>query len=139
MQHARVSPVTMSKCARWMRCARQPARFLVVGFFNTALSYLIYVVFVSVGTPFWAANFFSLICGIGIAFFTQGSLVFGNRDWRRFGRFLLTWLMIYVSQTLLIGWLISRDLSASIAGLLVLPGTAAASYVVQKYFVFRAS
>src|SRR6202049_4330818 len=132
------SPGT-GKSVRWRRAAAQPTRFVLVGLLNTGLSYAVYAACVAAGVPYWLANFIALICGIVCGFFMQGALVFGNRDSRRVGRFLLIWLIIYICQTFAIGLLVSRGLSASAAGLLVLPGTAMASYVVQKYFVFRGS
>lgn len=119
-----------------MRQLRQLVRFGVVGLFNTGLAYGIYFLFIRLGAVFWLANIISLVFGICVGFVTQGSLVFFNRDKRRFGRFVITWLSIYLVQTWCIGLLIAHGKDAAIAGIIVLPGTVIASYLAQKFFVF---
>ena len=115
----------------------QPIRFLVVGGFNTALCFAIYALLVSVGLRFWLANLVALLFGIAIGFFTQGRITFGNADPRRIFRFTATWLGIYVVQTGLIALLVRDRIDPRIAGLIVLPGTVACSYLMQKLVVFR--
>ena len=115
----------------------QPIRFLVVGGFNTALCYAIYALLVSAGLVFWLANLAALLFGIGIGFFTQGRITFGNDDPRRIFRFAAIWLGLYIVQTGLIALLVRARIDPRIAGLIVLPGTVACSYLMQKLVVFR--
>ena len=115
----------------------QPLRFVVVGGFNTTLCYAVYALLVSAGLLFWVANFAALLFGIGLGFFTQGRIVFGNRDPRRIVRFAASWLCIYLVQTGLIALLVRARIDPRIAGLIVLPGTVIASYLIQKLVVFR--
>jgi len=112
-------------------------RFLVVGVLNTSFSYLIYAGFLYIGLGYQLANFLSLVVGILFSFKTQGRLVFNNPDNRLLGRFVLSWLVIYVCVIVFIGRIIALGLDAYTAGALSLPLSVGLSYLTQKYFVFR--
>lgn len=128
---------------RWIERLRrvfhnhQALRFLIVGSFNTALCFLVYLGLIWAGLPIWAANFGALLFGIGLSFLTQGRVVFGNRDPRRFVRFAGSWFIISGTQTAVIELLVHRGVGPSLAGLIVLPGAAIVSFLVQKWFVFH--
>lgn len=115
---------------------RQLARFVVVGSVNTLFSYLVYSLFLFLGLPYQLANFLSLVVGILFSFKTQGRFVFGNRSNRLFGRFVASWLLVYVGSISLIGVMVRHGIDAYLAGFLALPFTTALSFVVQKYVVF---
>jgi putative flippase GtrA len=117
----------------------RPLRFVIVGACNTALSYLVYATLISMDLVFWAANLGAVLFGIAVSFVSQGRIVFGNRDPRRLGRFIGSWLVIYALQTGAIGLLMRGGINATLAGLVVLPAAALASYVIQKVVVFRSS
>ena len=112
-------------------------RFLVVGVLNTSFSYLIYAGFLYIGLGYQLANFLSLVVGILFSFKTQGRLVFNNPDNRLLGRFVLSWLVIYLCVIGFIGRIIALGLDAYTAGALSLPLSVGLSYLTQKYFVFR--
>ena len=112
-------------------------RFLVVGVLNTSFSYLIYAGFLYIGLGYQLANFLSLVVGILFSFKTQGRLVFNNPDNRLLGRFVLSWLVIYVCVIVFIGRIIALGLDAYTAGALSLPLSVGLSYLTQKYLVFR--
>lgn len=115
-------------------------RYLVVGTFNTGFSYAIYALFLYIGLDFKLANFLALIIGIVFSFKTQGHLVFKNSNNRLFGRFVVSWGVIYLFSIALIGYIINLGFNAYWAGALALPFSVGLSYVAQKYFVFyRAS
>ena len=113
-------------------------RFLAVGMLNTAFSYGIYAGFLYLGLGYQLANLIALVLGILFSFKTQGRLVFKNTDNRLFGRFLISWVLIYLGTITLIGRIIALGFDAYTAGALALPFSVALSYVMQKYYVFRA-
>jgi putative flippase GtrA len=115
----------------------QPLRFVVVGGFNTILCYAIYALLVSAGLRFWVANLIALLFGIGVSFFTQGRIVFGNRNPRLIFRFATIWLCIYLIQTGLIALLMRASVDPRLAGLIVLPATVIVSFLTQKLIVFK--
>ena len=112
-------------------------RFVVVGILNTSVSYLIYALLLSIGLRYQMANLIALVIGVLFSFKTQGHLVFNSRNNRLLGRFILSWLFIYVCVIFLIGRIIDLGLNAYAAGALALPFSAVLSYVIQKYFVFK--
>lgn len=124
--------------SRWARYLRQPARFVVVGASNTALSYVTYCVCLHFGAAVWLANLIGWVFGMCASFLAQRSFVFANREPGTFGRFLFTALTIYAVQTFMIELLVVHGYDAALAGVLVLPGQVVVSYVAQKYFVFGA-
>ena len=114
-------------------------RFVVVGILNTGVSYLIYALLLSFGLRYQMANLIALVIGILFSFKTQGHLVFNNRNNRLLGRFILSWVLIYLCVIFLIGRIIALGFDAYAAGALVLPFSAVLSYVIQRYFVFKGS
>lgn len=112
-------------------------RFLAVGTLNTAFSYGIYAGFLYLGLGYQLANLIALVLGILFSFKTQGQLVFKNTDNRLFGRFLLSWVLVYLGTITLIGRIIALGFDAYSAGALALPFSVALSYLMQKYYVFR--
>jgi putative flippase GtrA len=114
----------------------RPVRFLVVGGFNTAFSYTIYVIALYAGLPYALANLCALLLGILFSFRTQGALVFGNRDGSLIWRFAAAWGVIYGFNICLIGLLVRAGLNAYVAGAVALPFTSVLSYVIQKRVVF---
>lgn len=114
-------------------------RYLIVGIFNTGLSYALYALFLYLGLDYKQANLLALIIGIVISFKTQGRLVFKNTKNRLFGRFVVSWIFIYFLTIALIGQIINLGFNAYWAGAMALPFSVALSYLVQKYYVFRIS
>ncbi len=114
-------------------------RFVVVGVLNTAFSYLMYAAFLFIGLGYQVANFLSLIVGILFSFKTQGHLVFNNPNNRLFGRFVVSWVLIYLCTIAIIGWIMAFGFDAYLAGALALPFSVGLGYLFQKYFVFRRS
>ena len=112
-------------------------RFLIVGTLNTGFSYVIYAGILYIGWSYQLANLIALVLGILFSFKTQGRLVFKNTDNRLFGRFLISWVLIYLGTITLIGRIIALGFDAYTAGALALPFSIALSYLMQKYYVFR--
>ncbi|PWV58717.1 GtrA family protein [Plasticicumulans acidivorans] len=123
---------------KWLANPRlRLVRFLLVGTLNTGFSYSLYAFFLMLGIHYTIANFLALIIGILFSFKTQSTLVFSNSNNKLLGRFCVTWLIIYIINTLLIGILIHFGLSGYTAGALALPVTVCLSYLMQKHFVFK--
>lgn len=117
--------------------ARPFVRFLAVGTCNTMLSYVVYASFVQIGLAYWLANLLALVFGIGWSYMTLGRLVFQSRNSGRLMHFAASWGVIYLVQTGLIWLLLKNGVNPTLGGLLVLPPTAIASYIIQKFVVFR--
>lgn len=114
-------------------------RFLIFGGINTALCYGLYALLLFFGLKFQVANLFALIGGLVLSFKLQSTFVFGIKDNRLVVRFVVAWLIIYMANVLLIGWLVGLGLSAYMAGALGIGPIAIISFLIQKYLVFKAS
>jgi len=112
-------------------------RFLVIGLFNTGVAYGLYAFFLYLGLTYVFANFLALVVGIAVSFKTQGMFAFRNADNRLFLRFVTFWGIIYLVNIGLIGAFLKLGLNAYFAGAVAVPLTAALSFVVQNYLVFR--
>jgi len=114
-------------------------RFLIVGTVNTFLSYGLYAALLFVGLSYIYANLIALIAGIIYSFRSQGAFVFYNRDKRRFGRFVVSWGVIYAANVLSIKEIMELGFDPYVAGAMALPLIVVASYFIQKLFVFPVS
>lgn len=115
----------------------QVGRFIAVGLLNTAVGYGIYTLGILLDLHYSVANLTALLISIAFSFRTQSRLVFGHGDNRPLPRFLGCWAFLYLINTALIGGMISTGITALVAGGLALGPMAVASFMLQKYFVFR--
>jgi putative flippase GtrA len=124
--------------ATWLARAWQHAlvRYVVVGVGNTAFSYGVYAAALAAGASFPVASLISLLAGIALSFKTQGRFVFRNASNALFGRFLLSWALIYALNVGVIAVFVRLGFSAFVAGALALPFNVAFGFVLQKLFVF---
>ena len=131
------SPVVQASSPEYRKLRGEVIRFVLVGMLNTGFAYLVYAVLLYLGLNYAGANLGAVVSGILFSFRTQGKYVFKNTDTRRMGRFVLAWSAIYLMTTGVIGILVEAGFGAYAAGALTLPLSAVASFVVQKFFVFR--
>ncbi len=112
-------------------------RYLVVGVANTCCSYAVYALALASGLPYPVASLVSLIAGICLSFKTQGRLVFRDVRNSLFGRFLVSWIVIYLCHIGVIALLLHLGVNAFVAGGLALPSSVAVGFLLQRHFVFR--
>lgn len=108
-----------------------------MGVLNTGLSYLAYASLLLIDLHYTLASLGSLLFGLAWSFFTQGKLVFKNLRAKLFPKFVLGWGLIYLCHILCLGLFQELGISPYGAGLLSIPFVIAASYSVQKFYVFR--
>lgn len=115
----------------------QLMRFVTVGAFNTALSYGIYALGLTLGLDYRVANFISLVAGVVTSFTLQGHFVFKRLEKQRLPRFVFMWLALWVLNisviTVLLPW-VNDD--AYLAGAMALVIVTAISFLVQRNWVF---
>jgi putative flippase GtrA len=121
---------------RYLWARLQLYRFILVGGFNTAFSYGLYASFIFIGLGYQIAYLIAFSISIIISFKTQGSFVFRNTDSRLLWKYVFSWLLIYLGNISLIGFIISLSGNPYLATIIALPFTVLVSYVVQKRFVF---
>jgi putative flippase GtrA len=112
-------------------------RFLIVGGVSTAFSYGLYAFLLFLGVNYAVANLVALVTGILFSFKMQGRFVFGNRDNRFLGRFVLCWALIYGANVMFIRRMMALGMNGYVSGALTIPAAAVLSYLVQRFIVFR--
>lgn len=131
--------VLVSNCRGWLRrgIAHRWVRFVLVGAANTAFSYGIYAALLASGLDYRAASLGSIVLGVLVSYWTQGSLVFGHRSAAAFLRFVAVWMAIYIVHIGIIGLYLRLGMTAYWAGVAAIPVLAVLSYLMQKFAVFR--
>lgn len=113
------------------------ARFVVVGTFNTGFSYVVYCVALFAGAPFELANLIAVVAGILLGYRTHLRFVFADAHSPRLRRYVVVWVALYLLNISLIRLLVDSGLNAYTAGAVTLPLMVAASYVLNRWIVFR--
>ena len=114
-------------------------RYVVIGAANTNFSYAIYAANLELGLSYPVASLVSLVAGICLSFKTQGHLVFRNMHNSLFGRFLLSWLLIYLGQVGIVALFARLGLDPLVGGALATPCIVVVGYLLQRHFVFGAA
>jgi putative flippase GtrA len=111
-------------------------RYVVVGVGNTGFSYAVYALILALGCSYPVASLITLIAGICLSFKTQGRFVFRNMRSSLFGRFLVSWVLIYLGHIGVVALCLRLGLNAFIGGALAMPSNVIAGFLLQRYFVF---
>lgn len=113
-------------------------RFVLIGLLNTAFGVGLYCLFVYWGIPYRVAVLLSTILGVLFNFKTIGTFVFKNTKNRLIFKFVAAYVIVYFINIGLIHLLLElSNLNEYIAGIIVTPIVAIASFVLQKRFVFN--
>lgn len=116
---------------------RQLKLFVMAGVVNTGFSYGIYALLLWMGLSYPLANFAAMVGGVLLAFVTQGHFVFRRFEVKRFPVFVLSWLVLWGVNVLLIRLLLPvAHGNAYLAGALALVVIVPTSFVTQKFLVF---
>lgn len=115
----------------------QRIRFLWIGALNTFFGYGVYALLLILGASYFIGSLCSIIVGIVFSFHTHSVFVFRSTVKGIFWRYLVAWILLYLGNVALIGYLIQVGLSAYVAGLLTTLPNAMLSYLLQRRFVFR--
>jgi putative flippase GtrA len=111
-------------------------RYVVVGVANTGFSYAVYALGLAFGFSYPIASLITLIAGICLSFKTQGRFVFRNMRNSLFGRFLVSWVLIYLGHIGVVALCLRLGLNAFIGGALAMPSNVVAGFLLQRFFVF---
>jgi len=116
---------------------RRYLRFAIVGLFNTAFGYGLYLGLLWLGLPYWLAWGGALVAALAVGFVLSGRFVFGPAHPARFILYVLAWIAIYALNLLLIEGLFLVGIGPALAPILILPVNVVLSYAVQKRIVYR--
>jgi len=106
---------------------------VLVGLFNTAFGYGLYLLLLFGGLPVWAAWGLSLLVSLLIGFRLSQRVVFQGATRGSIVLYFVSWGCIYLLNVVLLGFI-----GEPVFGpLLILPLNVVLSYLVQKYVVFK--
>ena len=111
-------------------------RFLVVGGLNTLVGYALFCFALLIMPTSFVALCVSTALGIAFNFISTGSIVFGSRDPRRILRFCSVYGVVFAYNALGLAFFEAGSVPPALAGLLLMPGAVAISYVLNRTFVF---
>lgn len=111
-------------------------KFLFVGALNTAFSYFLYVLFVSIGFVANVALLFQYCFGILWNFKTTGTIVFNNKNNKLILKFVLSYVFTFIINSIFLKILINYINDYLAQAILVLP-IALLSFTIFKYWVFK--
>ncbi len=111
-------------------------RFILVGGLNTAFGVGVYCLAIFVGAPYYVATLLSNVLGVCFNFITTGNLVFRNNDTHLIFRFVLTYIIIYILNTIVVKGFILLNFNDYWSGILATPIIALFSYNILKKFVY---
>ena len=113
-------------------------RFVLVGIINTLFGVGLYCLFIYCGISYQNAVLLSTILGVLFNFKTIGVLVFRNTKNRLIFKFIAAYVIVYFVNIGLIHLLLELTvLDEYMAGIVVTPFVAIASFGLQRYFVFN--
>lgn len=115
----------------------QFAKFITVGVLNTVVGYVIYAGLII--SDFSTANALILtyVIAVPFNFLTTGKLVFDSKHLEPLVRFILSYVVIFTINWVLLHLLINFGIGRLIAQAITLPFIAILSFLIFKYTVFR--
>ena len=113
-------------------------KFLFVGILNTAFSYFLYVVFVTLGLKANIALFFQYVIGVLWNFKTTGSIVFNNKKNYLIFKFIASYIFTFIINSICLSYLVTFLNDYLAQALLILP-IALLSFIILKYWVFKSN
>lgn len=111
-------------------------RFLFIGGINTLFGYSVYALLVFIGLHYSAAALLSTVAGVIFNFHTLGSIVFRNRKYSLFLKFIFVYVVTYLVNVSFIYILSNFGINAYISGAFVAVPVAFVGYFLNKKFVF---
>ena len=114
-------------------------KYIGVGFINTVFGYGIYAALLFIKFPYLVALFLATIAGIVFNYFSFGRIVFNAKHgWFVFGKFLISYLVVYVVNSLLLSRLNGLYFfNAYSAQLLCIFPSMIISWLLMKFWVYR--
>jgi putative flippase GtrA len=128
-------PLMTRLIAYWERCP-QFLQYLIIGGINTLFGYGIFCLLIYMAVHYSVAILISTVLGVLFNFQTTGRLVFQSKDFSRVGRFLMVYLVLYITNVLWLWLVVRMGISPYVGGALAILPIACLGYLLNKKFVF---
>ncbi len=116
---------------------KQIVRFLIVGILNTVVYYILYSLFLYFKFDYRMAVAFATIIGVLFNFKSFGKYVFDNNDNSIIYKFIGVYIILFLTNILLINVFYILINNYYIAGFFAIFPYAIVSYYLNKEFVFK--
>ena len=113
--------------------ARRFARFIVFGIINAVFGYSVYALLIVAGLAPQLALMISVVVGIIWNYFTTARYVFGQRGFRRFPAYLLSYAAIYGMNAGALQIALGAGLTPLLAQAVLLPFMALSAYILLSF------
>jgi hypothetical protein len=111
---------------------KQFITFLFVGAINTLFGYSIFAFFIFLKITYYFAFLFAALLGLMFNFITTGSIVFKNKDFGLFYKFILISIVLYFVHVILIRIINVYINNFYISGLMTMSLTAILAFYLNK-------
>jgi putative flippase GtrA len=111
-------------------------RFVIAGLLNTVFGFAVFSGAILAGAAIWIAVLAGMILGTIFNFITTGGYVFRDLTARRIPRFLAFYLLTFITNLTLIGYLTEFLNNAILAQAILTPPIALLSYYFMSTYVF---
>lgn len=112
-------------------------KFLFIGVINTIFGYSIYALFIFLHLHYTVAVLFATIIGILFNFKTIGKFVFQSSDSKLIFRFIGTYMVVYLINTVIIKTMLLFMSNLYFCGIFALTISAPVAFFLNKSFVFK--
>lgn len=114
-------------------------KFLGVGVLNTVFGYAVYAALLFINTRYLIALLISTVAGVVFNYFSFGRMVFqGNDGWIAFGRFLISYALIYGVNATLLRALTNNFYTGPYLGQVIcIPISVVLSWLFMNYWVYK--
>ena len=116
---------------------RDLQRFVLVGIVNTAFYYAVYAAGLYFGLSYPVATLIATMFGIVFSFLNFGKYVFNNTDYRRIGRFIMVYVLLYFVNIGIITAMKVVTLNYYLSGFVAVVICAGLSFLFNKFYVYR--
>jgi len=116
---------------------KQIINFLIIGSINTIFYYAIYSALIYIDIDYKLSVLIATMIGVFFSFKTFGKYVFNNSDKMLLYKFFLVYIILYISNILLISIMQSKLHNYYISGLIATVCCAVLSFILNKWYVFN--
>ncbi len=116
---------------------KQIINFLIIGSINTIFYYAIYSALIYIDIDYKLSVLIATMIGVFFSFKTFGKYVFNNSDKMLLYKFFLVYIILYISNILLISIMQSTLHNYYISGLIATVCCAVLSFILNKWYVFN--
>ncbi len=127
-----------------MSLLRQGSQYLLFGLLQLLLDWAVFVAATSLGLPAVPGNLLGRVSGALLGFWLNGRYTFATQGeqrhgWKRFGRFLVLWLLMTAASTWLVAWA-AHSFGLQLAWLakpVVEGGLAVITFFLLRHVIYR--